>query len=330
MKISFITTIYCTEDDIDPFAGSCFEVCKDLGVECEVIFVNDGSPDDGLDVAKALAERDARVVVVDLSRNFGQHKALWTGLGMATGDLIMTLDGDLEEDPRWATRFIATMKENWADVVYGVQQRPKGNFAYRLCRNAFYRVLDTVGDFEFPRDVSTARLMTRRYVEALLSHDERESFFVGLMHATGFKQVPLLVDKVSRSPTTYTFKKLLRLFLTAVTAFSITPLIGVFLAGVMISTGAFFFILFLIARYFITGVGVPGWTSVMAALILFSGVLTLFNGVIAIYIGTIFLEVKRRPRVIISAVYRRQEGGRTPRDAGLPDANRTDTGLNAR
>ncbi|ARQ57004.1 hypothetical protein Kim5_CH00897 [Rhizobium sp. Kim5] len=306
MKISFITTIYWTADDIVPFAKACCEAAGELGSGYEVIFVNDGSPDNGLEIARALAERDPQVIVVDLSRNFGQHKALWTGLGLATGDLIMILDGDLEEDPRWAIEFFAAMKASGAEVVYGVQQKPKGRLLYRLCRNAFYRMLDIVSDFEFPRDVSTARLMTRRYVAALLSHDEKESFFAGLMHVTGFKQIPLTVHKQTRSPTTYTFAKLLRLFLVAITAFSITPLIGVFLAGITISASAFLFILFLIARYFITGVGVPGWTSVMAALILFSGILTLFNGVIAIYIGTIFLEVKRRPRAIVTAVYRHE------------------------
>lgn len=305
-----------------PFAEACFEAARKLGSGYEVIFVNDCSPDNGLEIAKALAERDPHVIAVDLSRNFGQHKALWTGLGMATGDLIMILDGDLEEDPRWAIEFSTAMTASGAEVVYGVQQKPKGSLLYRFCRNTFYRMLDIVSDFEFPQDVSTARLMTKRYVEALLSHDERESFFVGLMHVTGFKQIPLPVHKRTRSPTTYTFKKLLRLFLVAITAFSITPLIGVFLAGITISVGAFLFILFLMARYFVTGIGVPGWTSVMAALILFSGILTFFNGVIAIYIGTIFLEVKRRPRAIVTAVYRRELA--EAQNSELHDTDRTD------
>lgn len=306
MKISFVTTIYWTENEVEPFAHACFGAAEELGLACEVLFVNDGSPDNGLEVAKSLAERDARVIAVDLSRNFGQHKALWTGMTMAAGDFLMILDGDLEEDPRWVKQFFSAMKTNAVDVVYGVQQRPKGNPLYRFCRNGFYRALDIVSDFQFPRDVCTARLMTRRYVDALLLHDEREGFLVGLMHVTGFKQLPVTVDKPTLSPTTYTFKKLIRLFLMAITAFSITPLIWVFLSGVTISMAAFVFILYLVGRYFITGVGVPGWTSVMAAVMLFSGILTLFNGLIAIYIGSIFLEVKRRPRVIVTGVHRKQ------------------------
>lgn len=100
-------------------------------------------------MAKSLAESDARVIVVDLSRNFGQHKALWTGMTMASGDFLMILDGDLEEDPRWVKQFFSAMKTNAVDVVYGVQQRPKGNPLYRFCRNGFYRALDIVSDFQF-------------------------------------------------------------------------------------------------------------------------------------------------------------------------------------
>lgn len=306
MKISFVTTIYWTANDVKPFVARCLEAAAELNLECEIILVNDGSPDDGLEVAKSLLEKEPRVVLVDLSRNFGQHKALWTGMSIATGDFVMILDGDLEEDPNWMLQFHAVLHENRSDVVYAVQQKPKGNMFYRLCRDGFYKMLNIISDFEFPRDVCTARLMTRRYVEALLSHDERESFLVGLMHVTGFRQTPVTVHKATRSKTTYTFKKLLRLFLMAVTAFSITPLIGVFLSGIALSSAAFLYIIFLVARYFITGVGVPGWTSVMAAVMLFSGVLIFFNGIIAIYIGSIFLEVKRRPRVIISAIYRNE------------------------
>lgn len=304
MKLSFVTTIYRTAGDIEPFAERAAEAARRLGFEHEVVFVNDGSPDDGLDVALALAERGPHVVVVDLSRNFGQHKALWTGLGIATGDLVMVMDGDLEEDPLWAVDFHRMLAEKRADVVYGVQIRPKGNPLYQSCRKGFYRLLDILSDLDFPRDVATARLMTRRYVDALLSFEEREIFLVGIMHVAGFRQIPFPIHKESRSPTSYTAKKLLRLFLMAITSFSIAPLIGVFLAGILVSIGALVTIVVLFARYFITGIGVPGWTSVMVALVLFCGFLTFINGLLAIYIGTIFLEVKRRPRAIVASVHR--------------------------
>ena len=304
MKISFVTTIYRTAQDIEPFAARAAEAAQQLGFDLEVVFVNDGSPDNGREIAIALAARNPAVVVVDLSRNFGQHKALWTGLGAATGDLLVVMDGDMEEDPLWAMEFHRVLTEQRSDVVYGVQKKPKGNPLYRACRNLFYGLLNVVSDLEFPKDVMTARLMTRRYVDALLSFEEREIFFLGLMHVTGFRQIPIELRKEHRSPTTYTFKKLVRLFLMAITSFSIAPLIGVFVAGIAISFGAFLFICFLVANYYLRGVGVEGWTSVMAAVIMLGGVFTFTNGLIAIYVGTIFLEVKRRPRTIVAAIHR--------------------------
>lgn len=304
MKISFVTTIYRTGKDVEPLADLCFEAATALGMDCEVVFVNDGSPDDGLEIAMALAQRDSRVIIVDLARNYGQHKALWTGLETATGDLIMMLDGDLEEDPRWAIDFHREMVRAEADVIYGVQIRPKGRLLYRVGRNSFYRLLDIISDFKFPRDVATARLMTRRYITALLSHHERELFLVGLMHVTGFVQVPYKVNKLSISASSYTFSKLMRLFLMSVTSFSIKPLIGVFFAGLTLSGLAFLLIIFLIGRFLVTGVSVEGWTSVVAGMMLLNGVTILFVGILSIYIGTIFLEVKQRPRTIISRVYR--------------------------
>jgi putative glycosyltransferase len=313
VKISFVTTIYRTAKDIEPFAARAAEAAQKLNFDLEVVFVNDGSPDEGREIAVALAERDPAVTVVDLSRNFGQHRALWTGLGVATGDFIVVMDGDMEEDPLWATELYRVLKEQRSEVVYGVQKKPKGNFLYRGCRNLFYRLLSVVSDLEFPRDVMTARLMTRRYVDALLSFEEREIFFVGLMHVTGFRQVPLEFHKEHRAPTKYTLWKLFGLFLMAITSFSIAPLIGVFLAGVAISFGAFLFICVLIASYFIRGVSVEGWTSVIASVILLCGISTFTNGLIAIYVGTIFLEVKRRPRTIVAAVHRAK-----PRSPDIP------------
>lgn len=310
MKISFVTTIYRTAEHIGPFAARAAEAAQRLGFGHEVIFVNDGSPDDGLRVATALAQKDPHIVVVDLSRNYGQHKALWTGLELATGDLVAMLDGDMEEDPMWAVDFHEQMRADGLDVVYGVQEKPKGNILYRKCRDLFYGVLDNISDNDFPRDITTGRLMSRRYVDALLQFQEREIWLSGIMHMAGFRQAGQRVHKPSTAPTKYSVRRLVGLFLMAVTAFSIAPLIGVFFAGIAISIGAFFYILMLLVQYFSTGIGVPGWTSVMAALFMFSGLLLFFNGLIAIYIGTIFLEVKRRPRTLVRSVIGGAGGGR--------------------
>jgi putative glycosyltransferase len=304
MKLSIVTTIYSTAHAIEEFHARALRAAETLGVDAEIVFVNDGSPDDGLEVARRLVERDPRVLLIDLSRNFGQFRALWTGMQHATGDLVAILDGDLEDDPMWLVPFRERMRETGCDVVYGVSLRPTNGPAYRAGRAVYYMVLNAFADVSFPRNVVTARLMTRRYVDALLTFEERELFLAGVMYMAGFAQIGVPVDKPSTSPTTYDLRKLLRVFVNSVTAFSTTPLIAVFAGGITISVMAILYIAYLMYRYFWYGIPVAGWTSVMAAIVFFSGVLLFFNGVMAIYIGKIFIEVKRRPLSIVRSIER--------------------------
>src|SRR5262249_23445250 len=139
---------------------------------------------------------------------------------------------------------------------------------------------------------------------ALLTFEERELYLTGILHMAGFAQIGVKVPSRPRAPTKYTIGTLGWLFVNAVTAFSTIPLTAIFVAGILLSIAAVAFIVWLLIRYFLGGIGVEGWTSVMAAIVFFSGVLLFFNGVMAIYIGKIFLEVKRRPLTIVRAVYR--------------------------
>ena len=303
MKISFVTTIYKTSCSIQPFIDRVLLAAEEKGADYEIIFVNDASPDDGLSTAISCAEKNPKVMVIDLARNYGQHKALWTGIEASSGDFVMILDGDMEEDPYWCCEFFNIMEETGADVVFGIQKAPKGNFAYRIFRRVFYRILSFLSDFDFPKNVTTARLMKREYVNALRNFEEREIWLVGVLYSAGFKQVSAPVDKLKSDPTTYSVAMLLRMFITAITSFSIKPLIGVFVSGLVISFLAFAYIGVLLVNYLFSGIGVPGWTSVMAGMFLMGGILTSFVGIIAIYVGTIFNETKRRPRTIIKSVH---------------------------
>jgi putative glycosyltransferase len=284
---------------LDEFHKRSVNAAAAIGADLELIFVNDGSPDDGLAKAKQIASRNPNIVVIDLSRNFGQARALWTGISRSTGDLVAILDGDLEEDPAWLVQFHERMTEAGCDVVYGVQTKPKGSFGYRSGRRFFYHALNVLAAVRFPTDVTTARLMSRRYVAELLKFGESEFFLLGLMSVVGFAQMAVKVDKQPRSPTTYNIWKLTRLFVNGVTSFSTLPLMFIFLFGLILSSSAALFIIYLLVT---AARSTPGWLSVMAALTFFSGIIVLFLGILAIYIGTIFLEVKRRPVTIIREI----------------------------
>jgi putative glycosyltransferase len=325
ISLSVVTTIYRTADCIEEFHARSVAAAAALGADLETVFVNDGSPDNGLEIAERLAARDPRVVVVDLSRNYGQHKALWTGMLLASGDLVAVLDGDLEEDPAWLVAFDRIRRDRGADVVYGVTEASKGTWVYRLCRGAFYRALDSVTEQRFPRNIATARLMTRRYIEALRQFSEREVVPIGLWSITGFAQIGEPVRKLDRDRTSYTGARLISLFVRALTSFSILPLMLVFAMGMLLSVGAVVYIGYLIFKKFVLGVGVEGWTSVMALQLLIGGLLLFFNGIIAIYVGTIFLEVKQRPRTIVRHITRGAGDGRSPEMAASTSSAAGDT-----
>jgi putative glycosyltransferase len=187
MKLSIVATLYRSAAYIEEFCRRAHAAAEALvGDDHEIVLVNDGSPDNSLDIAVTLARRDPRLTVVDLSRNFGHHKAMMTGLSQARGELVYLLDVDLEEEPEWLAPFAERMHSEGCDVVYGVQQQRKGSFYERWSGALFYTVFRTLSGLDFPRNITTARLMTRRYVDALLGHKEREIMIAGLWLITGF------------------------------------------------------------------------------------------------------------------------------------------------
>ena len=200
--LSVVATLYRSAPGLAEFHARATAAARALaGDSYEIVFVNDGSPDDSLDRAIAIAGADPHVVVVDLSRNFGHHKAMMTGLDHARGERIFLIDSDLEEDPAWLAEFDGVMARTGSDMVYGVQATRKGGTFERWSGEAFYTLFNWGTGLNLPRNLVTARLMTRRYVEALLLHREREVFLAGLLHITGFAQTPVEVLKLSLSPT---------------------------------------------------------------------------------------------------------------------------------
>lgn len=322
MKISVVTPLYRSALYIDELYERSVAAIRATGVDdFEFVLVNDASPDDSLEVAVALARRDPRVTVIDLSRNFGQHQAVMTGLAHASGDYVFIMDSDLEDDPSWIEQFYREMKAQPCDVVYGINHNIKRGYLYSFSRTTFYKVLNFLSPVQFPPNVCSARLMSRRYVEALLQFKERELFMAGIWHMTGFRQLAVNVVKRDSSPTTYSFIQRCGFFLDAVTAFSVRPLVLMFVLGIALSLVALGFTGWVLVRKLVYGVQIEGWTSVIVAVLLIGGASLFFNGVIAIYISKIFLEVKQRPRSIIREIYR----GEATRDTREEDAPLTTT-----
>lgn len=308
MKLSIVATLYRSSPYVEEFVKRAGKAAQDIsGGDYEIILVNDGSPDDSLDVAIRLAEHDAHLAVVDLSRNFGHHKAMMTGLVHASGDRIFLIDSDLEEEPEWLQPFTAEMHEKQCDVVYGVQEQRKGRLIERWSGHWFYTFFRALTGLNLPKNVVTARLMTRRYVDALTSHEEREVFMAGLWHITGFTQCPVAVKKHSTSETTYTLRRKMSLLVNSVTAFSNAPLVGIFYMGVTMFLIALACTLYLLVNWLFLSKPLSGWTSVMVSIWLLGGLVVSFIGIVGIYLSKIYSETKRRPYTIIRQIYRKHE-----------------------
>ena len=305
MRLSIVTSLYRGAPYVREFCERCSAAAAEITDQFEIILVNDASPDESLAIALELHEKDPHVRVIDLARNFGQHKAILTGLAHARGELVFSLDSDLEEDPDWLGPFHERMRETGADVVYGVQRKRKGRLFERMSGTIYYAIFRLLSSHHVPANQVAARLMTRRYVESLIEHRDREVFLAGLWAITGYEQVPVTVDKADKGSSSYSLRMKLAFAVTSITAFSNVPLVLVFYLGMIVTAvSVSAALLTLFAKLFFIDFEL-GWPSLIISIWFLSGLTFLFLGVIGMYLSKIFIETKDRPYTIIRQSYDR-------------------------
>lgn len=301
--ISIVATLYRSEQYIDEFVRRCSEAAQNLKQPYELILVDDGSPDRSLEVALATAATCPFIRVVELSRNFGHHAAMMCGLEHAQGDLVFLIDSDLEEDPSWLNDFYSAMKECGADVVYGVQANRRERGHARIFARLHYRLRGVILGRQMPSDVTTARLMRREYVDALLRHTETTSTILDLWINAGFHQVPHPVVKLATSPTTYSRRARAELFLDTFILGAGRFLLASSLAGLLVVTGAMVASAALFFRWLAFDRPTPGWTSVMLSVLFMGGAILLTVSLIGLNLSKVAEEVRGRPRYIVRQIY---------------------------
>jgi len=304
VKLSIVTTLYRSAASIEEFCRRAMTAAQAVTEDVELVMVNDGSPDDSLDLALKLHRSDPRIVVVDLARNFGHHKALMTGLAHASGDLVFLIDSDLEEQPEDLALFYQRFRQGDCDVVYGILESRRGGFLEKMPGALYFRLLELLSDHPIPRNIFTARLMTPDYVRALLRHRDREFSISHLWQVTGFRQQPIALEKLSLSPTSYTFKHRIELAIRDITTTSSRLLYLIFYVGISIFGLSVVVVLYFLGRYFTSGIGVDGFTSEIVSIWFLGGLITLILGILGIYIANILAETKRRPYTIVRRIYR--------------------------
>lgn len=315
IELSIITSMYFSAPYLEEFMTRIRAEAEKITPHYEIILVNDGSPDDSLKTALSLQSNDSRIRIVDLSRNFGQHKAMMCGLRFAKGEIVFLTDCDLEEAPELLGKFNDERLKAEADAVYGVQDTRQGSLYKRICGRLFYALLNLLNDFPIPSDLLCSRLMTRRYVDSLLMHNEREIFIAGLYVNTGYHQVQLKVTKSFKGATSYSLRKKISMAVEGVVSFSNRPLYYIFYLGIgmMILSGSAS--LWLIIRRIFNSHYLLGWPSLITSIWFLGGITIFCMGVIGIYLSKIFSEVKQRPTSIVRNVYEMQINNH-----GLPQA----------
>lgn len=305
MDLSIVASMYHSESYLTAFYERIIRVADEVTQDYEIIFVNDGSPDNSLEVALSLQEKDPRVVVVDLSMNFGHHKAMMTGLDHAKGELVFLIDCDLEEQPEWLAKFYKEFRASEADVIYGVQGQRQGDFWERLSGVIYWRVFNFLSSHKIPANMLSARLMTRRYVRQLVKHKENELDISGIWQITGFVQLPVVVNKSSKKASTYTLKRKLVLTVRSITGFSNRPLVYIAVLGMVVLIISFLFFLYTMFVYLFVGKPPSGFTSTILSIWFLGGLILFSIGIVAIYLSVIFVETKKRPYTIIRHIYSR-------------------------
>jgi glycosyltransferase involved in cell wall biosynthesis len=276
-----------------------------VGNRFELILVNDGSRDATWNVICSLADSDARVVGVNLSRNHGHQTALSAGLSLVRGDRVLILDADLQDPPELLQEMMQLMDAG-ADVVYGQRVTREGETIFKQASaSLFYRLLSHLAEVPIPTDTGDFRLMSRRAVDVLNQMPERHRFIRGMVSWIGFRQVALPYARQPRiaGKSSYPFRRMLRLAFDAITGFSTRPLRIASLLGLTFAlAGAVGIVVALIA--WVRGVTIPGWTSVMIVLLALGGLQLSVLGIMGEYLGRLYIESKQRPLYIIQDIRR--------------------------
>lgn len=304
MKLSIVTTMYYSRDYLHEFYHKALAAVRELDLTYEFIFVDDGSPDDSLQVALELQESDHHIKVIQLSKNFGHQRAIMTGLQHAQGDFIFLIDCDLEEDPKLLKAFWEKITgQPELDVVYGIQIKRKGGWLERISGRLFYKLLWALSSIKYPADTLTSRVMSRHYVDSVKKFKEKELDLWGVFVLAGFNQAGIPVTKGHKGTTTYTFAKKVRRSVEIITSISHRPLYITFFLGIISFLVAAITIVVIVYKKYFLEVDVEGWASILASIWLIGGMILLMLGIFGIYLSKMFLEIKNRPLTIIKHVY---------------------------
>ncbi|MGK7893399.1 MAG: glycosyltransferase family 2 protein [Xenococcus sp. (in: cyanobacteria)] len=305
IQLSIVIPCYNEEPNIDYLFERLISVLEPLEMTYEIVCVNDGSKDNTLKLLVEYHQRNSAIKVVNFSRNFGKEIALTAGIDYTTGDAVIPIDADLQDPPELIGELIAKWQEGY-DVVYATRRSRQGeSWIKKFTAQSFYRVIQGLTSVKIPPDTGDFRLMDRKVVEALKQLPETNRFMKGLFSWVGYQQTSILYDRDPRfkGQTKWNYWKLWNFAIEGITAFSSKPLKIWSYIGILISLISFIYAGFLVIRTLILGTDVPGYASLIVAILFLGGMQLLSLGVLGEYLGRIHYEVKRRPLYLVRESY---------------------------
>ncbi len=303
--ISIVVPIFNEQEVLPQLYQRVNSVMERIDLPFELILVDDGSSDKSLELAFALHEKDGHIKVLELSRNFGHQMAIAAGLDYASGDAVITMDGDLQHPPEMIPTLIDKWREGY-DIVTTCRESTADTGLFKdITSRFFYAVINRLSEVEIPQGAADFRLLDRSVVEAFRVMGERSLFLRGLVSWVGYKQIAIPYEAAARygGKSKYSLIRMLRFAVDGVTSFSSIPLYISAFIGLIISLLSFIYAIFAIySRLFTTRV-VEGWTSVLVMVLFLGGILLMTLGIQGIYLGRIYKEVKGRPRYLVRRTY---------------------------
>ena len=310
--LSLVLPIYNEEEVIPELDARIHEFLGQLGLDAEVVFVNDGSKDRSMELLRAAAAKEPRYRVLSFARNFGHQTAITAGVDYARGEAVVVMDADLQDPPEIVLEMVAKWRQGF-DVVYGRRRKREGESWFKLVTaRLFYRLFAAMIPIEVPLDTGDFRLMSRRVVIALRSLRESHRFVRGMVAWLGFKQTEVLYDRPGRfaGDTKYPLRKMVRFALDGITSFSILPLRFATYIGMLTIVASLGVVAWALVSKFVLHHVVEGWTGIMIVVALFASVQLLMIGILGEYVGRIYEEVKRRPLYIVGDTVNLEKEGR--------------------
>ncbi len=295
-EISIVIPLFNEEGNLQKLYEELKIVLLKLSKSCEIIFVDDGSTDSSFQIVKEMASRDPQVRGISLSRNFGHQIALMAGLELSEGELVITMDCDLQHPPAIINDLLEEYSKGF-DIVNTIRRDTVGaGFIKNITSAMFYRLMRRLSDVKIVPGAADFRLMNRMVVDAFIRLPESDRFTRGLISWMGFRQTAIFYNAPARFSGTskYTFRKMMRFALDAITSFSPKPLRISFYLGVLAIITGLIYSVYAIYQHF-TKATIPGWTSLLLVVLVLGGAQLLSIGIIGEYIARIFVQAKSRP-----------------------------------